>query len=147
MYFDLTEREVETPALYSTTRGIPPLNPERERQIHSRTLAPCIRLSLRQRHERPERALRKGTVAHRHCPGGAAGSTPPTSNRLRLPLPDCALPGRSAGRAQQRQRVDHSDDRNHREGQCQFPITPHAARGHQLRKAQVGNYVRCQECR
>ena len=68
-------------------------------------------------------------------------------NRLRLPLPDCALPGRSAGRAQQRQRVDHSDDRNHREGQCQSPITPHAARGHQLRKAQVGDHVRCQECR
>ena len=39
-------------------------------------------------------------------------------NRLRLPLPDCALPDRSAGRAQQRQRVGHSDDRNHREGQC-----------------------------
>ena len=68
-------------------------------------------------------------------------------NRLRLPLPDCALPDRSAGRAQQRQRVDHSDDRNHREGQCQSPITPHAARGHQLRKAQVGNHVHCQECR
>ena len=69
MYFDLTEREVETPALYSTTRGIPPLNPERERPIHSRTLAPCIRLSLRQRHERPERALRKGTVLQRPSPG------------------------------------------------------------------------------
>ena len=76
------------------------------------------------------------------CPGAAADI-----NRLRLPLPDCALPDRSAGRAQQRQRVDHSDDRNHREGQRQFPITPHAARSHQLRTAQVGDHIHCQECR
>ena len=29
----------------------------------------------------------------------------------------------------------------------QLPIAPHAARGHQLRKAQVGDHVHCQECR
>ena len=85
----------------------------------------------------------EATSLSRRCRGIAAADI----NRLRLPLPDCALPGRSAGRAQQRQRVDHSDDRNYREGQCQFPITPHAARGYQLRKAQVGDHVHCQECR
>ena len=80
MYFDLTERAVETPALYSTTRGIPPLNPERERPIHSRTLAPCIRLSLRQRYERPERALRKGTVLQSSGPGRGLGNVRATDS-------------------------------------------------------------------
>ena len=43
----------------------------------------------------------------------SASMTSDSSRRVIGPVPDGALPGRSAGRAQQRQRVDHSDDRNH----------------------------------
>lgn len=55
--------------------------------------------------------------------------------------------GCSTAGLEQDQRIGHGDARNHCEYQSKFPVPPHVPCGNPLRKSQIGDHVRQQDCR